>query len=72
LSDFTEVIIIRLILKMLKFKLIKERLKEQTLLGGRSIVYVFMEPGEFRQKQRLIKGTLKVILSDTPPPDNLI
>lgn len=50
LKDFSEVIIVRLLLKMLKFKLIKERLVENCLLGGRSIVFVFLEPGLFRPK----------------------
>ena len=50
LKDFSEVIIVRLLLKMLKLKLIKERLVENCLLGGRSIVFVFLEPGLFRPK----------------------
>ena len=52
-----------MLLKMLKLKLIKERLVEQCLLGGRSIVFVFLEPGLFRPKQKILKGTLKVVLS---------
>lgn len=53
---------------MLKLKLIKERLVEQCLLGGRAIVFVFLEPGLFRPKQRILKGTLKVVLSHQELP----